>query len=334
MQAVGAQRRIPSLDGLRALSILLVIGGHFSDRPAGNFLASLGVHIFFVISGYLITRLLLEEHADTQKISLAGFYRRRCFRIFPAAFTYIAIIGILSPNSRAGLWYAMTYTASYRVSELPTNFLHLWSLSVEEQFYLLWPLALVLGFRRRIQMAWAAFAAAAAFRLAVVLNHLPGIWLHFSFPGTMDSVAAGCLLALYWPQIKERAAWMAEVNAVLIAIPLAVWVLNVALWSGPAACLWGVVHVLIALWTFLLIERQPMLLNNGVASTIGLLSYSLYLWQEPFTLERTLPSTAALPLLAACAVMSYLIVEKPMIQFGRRFGSGAHAKRVSAAIKQ
>ena len=152
--------RIPSLDGIRATAILFVISAHIWSRlvgPSGAslgaslLLAAFGVHVFFVLSGYLITRLLQEEHERTGRTNLAAFYRRRCFRIFPAAFTYILIVALLSPVARPGLLYALTYTVSYHLNKTPFIFVHLWSLSVEEQFYLLWPLALVLGFRRR---AW------------------------------------------------------------------------------------------------------------------------------------------------------------------------------------
>src|SRR5580698_123691 len=90
--------RIPSLDGLRAMSILFVIVGHLWGRTAASaMLAGLGVHVFFVLSGYLITKLLQQERERYGRINLVAFYRRRCFRIFPAAFTYILIVALLSP---------------------------------------------------------------------------------------------------------------------------------------------------------------------------------------------------------------------------------------------
>ena len=110
-------------------------------------LSAIGVHVFFVLSGYLITGLLQKEYGREGRIDLVAFYRRRCFRIFPAAFTYILVIALLSPASRSALVYAATYTISYHPYSIPLLFQHLWSLSVEEQFYLLWPLALLLGFR-------------------------------------------------------------------------------------------------------------------------------------------------------------------------------------------
>jgi peptidoglycan/LPS O-acetylase OafA/YrhL len=138
-------------------------------------LATFGVQVFFVLSGYLITTLLQREHEVHGRIDLPAFYRRRGFRIIPAAFAYIGFTALLAPAARADLPYALTFTISYHL--WPATFLlgHLWSLSVEEQFYLLWPLALVLGFRHRGRIAVAAvccfprcFASRAAPRVLIL----------------------------------------------------------------------------------------------------------------------------------------------------------------------
>src|SRR5579864_8224464 len=111
MSTHSAGNRIPSLDGLRAVSILLVIVGHLGGNVGtGVLLSAFGVQVFFVLSGFLITTLLQNERAKTGETDLVAFYRRRCFRIFPAAYTYIAVIALLSPLSRRGLIYAATYT--------------------------------------------------------------------------------------------------------------------------------------------------------------------------------------------------------------------------------
>ena len=118
MESASASR-IPSLDGVRAMSVLLVIGGHlWGGLGAPGFTAALAVHVFFVLSGYLITRLLQQEHQRSGRIDLIAFYRRRCFRIFPAAFAYILVIALVVPSSRSALIYAVTYTVSYRLATL------------------------------------------------------------------------------------------------------------------------------------------------------------------------------------------------------------------------
>lgn len=315
--SASSSSRIPSLDGLRALSIIVVIVGHTWDAPGTAVLMSaFGVHTFFVLSGYLITGLLQKEHAEEGRINLLAFYKRRCFRIFPAAFTYIFVIALISPASRSALIYAVTYTTSYHPIDIPLLFQHLWSLSVEEQFYLLWPLALLLGFRRRAWTAWGAMVVAGLFRLWIVCHPSYSIdYLHFSFFGTMDSIAAGCLLAIYEPRLHRHCQWMAQHSAIAVALPLTAWIVEGAFWD-KLSVLWGVVPLLVAFWVFLVVERRDWILNNPVASSIGVLSYSLYLWQQPFTLELNLALPLRLVMLFASAAASYFLIEKPMLKFG------------------
>jgi len=337
----GSQNRIPSLDGVRAFSILLVIIGHLGGpvgRAALIVLSAFGVQTFFVLSGYLITRLLQSEHERSGKVDLAAFYRRRCFRIFPAAYAFMLVIALAVPASRPGLLYATTYTVSYHYLTIPLIFQHLWSLSVEEQFYLLWPLALLLGYRYRGRIAITAMLLAAVFRLGLASSNLeaPFFYMHSWFPGTMDSIAAGCLLAVYEPQVRERWGWMASSTGIVIAIPVTAWTLAIICWGDTAnlgiralSALFGIVPILIALWIFLLVERRDWLFNNPVACSIGVLSYSLYLWQQPFIAQHPRSVPLALLMLTACAVASYFIVEKPMLELG----ASINARRRAALPK-
>ena len=319
--------RIPSLDGLRAISILLVLIGHLHESGVLAGFPIFGVHIFFVISGYLITTLLQREHERDNRIDLAAFYRRRCFRILPAAYTYIVVIALVIPASRSGLLAAATYTVSWTINKTPLVFFHLWSLSIEEQFYLLWPLALVLGFRYRARIAWIAMLVAALYRLALAFAPLEftELYVHFSFPGAMDSIAAGCLLAIYEPQIRTRLGWMSDSPGIVIALPATAWTLGNLWWNNSSSvgvrmlgCLWGAVPLLIALWMFLLVERRDWIFNNPVVSTLGVLSYSIYLWQQPFTVEHRYHIIPALLMLGGCATASYLLIERPMLRLGAR----------------
>lgn len=163
------------------------------------------------------------------------------------------------------------------------------------------------------------------FRLTLASSSSPYAfpYLHYSFFGTMDSIAAGCLLAIYWPQIRERCGWMTEYSAIAICVPLTAWILYAACWGDPStraerslSALFGVVPLLIALWVFLLVERRDWIFNNPVASAIGVLSYSLYLWQQAFTVDQMHSTVVALLMLAGCAIASYLLVEKPMLKLG------------------
>src|SRR4051812_33176028 len=148
------QFRIPSLDGLRALSISLVLLAHFSysagfpihHSPVLDLYAHYGVRIFLVISGFLITSLLLREKERTGTIDLKQFYLRRAYRLLPAAYLYLVVITILFHESLTFKYLvaAYMYLTSYALHS-PWVLMHLWSLSVEEQFYLLWPAALALS---------------------------------------------------------------------------------------------------------------------------------------------------------------------------------------------
>ena len=148
-------QRIPSLNGLRAIPITLVILSHLvkwkyvSAQVIGSY-GALGVHVFFVLSGYLITKLLLGEYERISTISLRDFYIRRAYRIFPAAFVFLAVVICL--YWREMRWYhiaaAVFYAANMDVS-WPWIFGHLWSLSIEGQFYLLWPFVLKRWHRNR-----------------------------------------------------------------------------------------------------------------------------------------------------------------------------------------
>ncbi len=326
--------RIASLDGVRAIAILLVIIGHMGNRDGTGLaqLARFGVNIFFVLSGYLITFLLQREHEQTARIDLTDFYRRRCCRIFPPAYLFILVVAILIPASRPGLPYALTYTVSWNLTRTPTVLFHLWSLSVEEQFYLLWPIALVLGYRHRARIAWGAVVIATIYRtfLALSPEYYSMANLHESFPGAMDSIAAGCLLAVYREKVKARVGWMADSPGIPIAVLVTAWILHNVCWGDKPGLpivqsmtvFWVLAPMLIALWIFLMIERRGRILNNRVMSAIGVLSYSIYLWQQPllvgqkFGLEKFL----RLGVVVFIAALSYFVVERPMIRLGKRLG--------------
>lgn len=206
-------KRIPGLDGLRAISILLVLWGHlvgtrgfhsnsaFWDRTRD--FANLGVRVFFVISGYLITLLLLREFEKTKAISLKNFYSRRALRIFPACYSFILLITIAYASGaihlhEGDLWHAYSYTMNYSVHR-SWWVGHLWSLSVEEQFYLLWPAALLfLGFRKGMRAAMGVVVCVPLIRLAtgyIWISQRPLIGN--TFQTVADTIATGCLLAGY-----------------------------------------------------------------------------------------------------------------------------------------
>jgi peptidoglycan/LPS O-acetylase OafA/YrhL len=199
----GTQRTVPSLDGLRAISIEFVFIAHLTGTrhypgalaPLGK-LGEFGVRVFFVISGYLITSILLTELRQKARISLPRFYFRRTLRLFPASYAYILVIAILAAKhlvnlERWDLTYAITYTMNYHEAR-GWSLGHLWSLGVEEQFYLLWPLTLrALGPLRSVRVLIGFVVAEPLLRLAS-----PYVGSAFNFLVWSDALATGCLLAI------------------------------------------------------------------------------------------------------------------------------------------
>src|SRR5664279_3942103 len=171
-------RRIPCLDGIRAVAILMVLLGHSSDELsifAGPIhtleVSRVGVSIFFVLSGYLITRLLVEEQERGGSISLKAFYIRRFFRIVPACYVYLTCILIAgrlgyATVPRSGILPAYLFVWNYSPQAEGWFYAHTWSLSMEEQFYLVWPpLLAALGRARGLRLAAAIILIAPASRL-------------------------------------------------------------------------------------------------------------------------------------------------------------------------
>lgn len=332
-QSLLAKNRIASLDGLRAISITLVTLGHLSLwehislKVVGSY-ASMGVHVFFVLSGYLITSLLLQEHRRTSTISLRSFYLRRAFRIFPAAFVFLAVVSALYwrqihwPHLAA----AVFYVANMDITR-PWIFGHLWSLSIEEQFYLIWPLAVKKWHRHRTAILVGALAFTPLFRAALyafkVQNGLIG-----SLPVFADQLAIGCLLAALKPRLPR------------ITKPVALLMLTAALaieWFPaitPARTIFmlfvlrPILDVALAGLVLHVIQVPYRALNWGPVAWLGRISYSLYLWQELFCSSRTLHFGYSLILPSlACACLSYYIVEKPMLQLREKITKPARRSK-------
>lgn len=347
--------RIPSLDGFRAISILMVLYGHLDGTrncPKAAFgvlgrrmgdLGNLGVLVFFVISGFLITTLLMGEHAKTGTISLKQFYLRRVLRIFPAF--YVLILALLLATwlgwvelTGRDFAFAMTYTVNY-YPDHPWQIGHLWSLSIEEQFYLLWPMALlVLRERRALVLAIAAIFAAPLLRAAIreyAFHVNPGTPLAGMsiFPAMFDYIATGCALALLRPWLLTQ-PWYLRVTAsrwLLLAVPL-IFLINrldgytlVMLLGAP------VLNVCVALLIESCTRHDRTLagrfLNWKPVVAFGVLSYSLYLWQQPFLNRHSDAWVNAFPqnlvFAFAAAFLSYFVVERAFLGLRNRFRRAA-----------
>jgi peptidoglycan/LPS O-acetylase OafA/YrhL len=322
-----SRQRIPSLDGLRAISITLVVLSHLIKWKHVSLgllqtYGDLGVHIFFVLSGYLITNLLLREYERSSTISLRDFYIRRAYRIFPAAFVFLAVVTTI--YWREMRWYhvaaALLYIANMDVAR-PWVFGHLWSLSIEEQFYLLWPFALKKWHRHLtailigVSLATPVFIACLyAFK---VKNGLIG-----SLPVSADQLAIGCLLAIFSPRLPKIPGYVALLMvAAMVFFP---WfpAINARRTLFMLFALRPLLNIAIAGVVLYVIQHPYRALNWSPVAWLGKISYSLYLWQELFCSNPSLHYgyILALPALA-CAALSYYLVEQPMLRLRDRRAS-------------
>jgi peptidoglycan/LPS O-acetylase OafA/YrhL len=342
---------IPTLDGWRALSIIGVILYHgrvdfFGDGSILTRLAFrgvVGVDIFFAISGFLICGLLLREFKTSGGISLRRFYLRRCFRILPPCYTYLGVVTVLGLSGVLATNFSdfpscLLFFRNYRplgMDEFGGFYTaHLWSLAVEEHFYLLFPLLLMAATPKRAGRAALVLSLALfAWRTAEIRYQFQG---HIFPPQymlaltdmRMDGLLWGCLAAIYFPQIK---LWVERIKFSQLWIPILILLPIPILLHAPEFHL-----MLVILLPALVLSTvlQPASLLGRVLETaplrwIGTLSYSLYLWQELFLPE--LPSVMAhgafrhlqqwpwnVPAILACACLSRYLLEIPMARLGHR----------------
>lgn len=335
--------RVVSLDGLRALSIGMVLFSHAGiscNFPAvvpqwlgWMFHGQLGVRIFFVISGFIITLLILREEQQHGSFSVRNFYIRRILRIIPVYYVFIICVLILvrvydlavMPGEFAA---AFTFTTGWWAHS--TWLLgHTWSLSVEEQFYLLWPLALYLikSARMRIIFAAGVIALYPLMRVAVYLSSLADK-RGYLFITQGDAILFGCLLSLllfyHGPIVKQF--FTKYVNLIRVFCIFLIWgstglqsQMMVGLITVPLS---NTVESLAIAWLLAscIFNRDVLfwLLNSKVMVFIGAISYSWYLWQELFLFDCDryftgalfhFPTNLILSFIVASA--SYFLIEKP-----------------------
>lgn len=348
-----ASRRLPSLDGLRAVSILMVLAAHsvrtagFPDwlKPYSGYLWSggLGVRTFFVISGFLITWLLLREQAQTGRIDLVAFYKRRMLTIFPVFYAFLGTVLLLSlwvyRDFSLSEWLsAATFTLNYYPGHWTLG--HLWSISVEEQFYLLWPFTLTLLETPRRLLIAAAVVILAAPVLRVLFYLSPWRWLgDYAFFTHADSLMFGCLLAILgstdlgarlrqplllyrrWVQLVVVAAiygiWMLSLHGRwgLFTVPFGATVQGMAIAALIASVVWCQAGTLYR-W----LNLRPM-------AAIGVISYGLYLWQQLILYPAAYPDgdlwwrafPQNLVIVFMVAWLSYRWIERPFLRLKRKF---------------
>ncbi|MFL0566908.1 acyltransferase family protein [Microbacterium sp. 179-I 1D1 NHS] len=358
-----APSRLPGLDGLRAVAVLLVVVYHlFPALPAGF----LGVDVFFVISGFLITTLLMREHEEHGRIRLLEFWRRRARRLLPAIGVVVLVsaslawtiggdvlVGLGSQLAGAATfaynWVAVAAGSSYfggLDSSAPELLRNLWSLAVEEQFYLLWPLLLPLVLRLRRGRVIVAVALAAASALAAVL--LAGADPTRVYYGT-DTHAFGLLLgvalAFVRPAERERgvpAALGGLAVAAIVALAFVTPGRGAETFPGLllAASVLTVAAIAAAVcpgsWLGRVLDVAPL-------RWVGERSFGIYLWHWPLVVLLTVATTrtspdVAVPLEVAAATLvltllaaevSYRFVEQPV----RRLGFRASVRAIGRAFR-
>jgi peptidoglycan/LPS O-acetylase OafA/YrhL len=324
------KQRLPSLDGLRAISISMVIVGHLSGTAGLNIdltrfipYAQFGVRVFFVISGYLITSILLKEREKTGRIDLREFYSRRMYRICPPAYVLILVTVLFNWTTlhRRDILLALTYTSNY--APRPWVLAHTWSLSVEEQFYLLWPAIVAYLFRYRTLILVITVALTPVLNAVLFyLGHGNGV-VGMYFPTIADSLAMGCLLAIAQPLLNRYEHIICSkaflvVPAFALALPM-VPISSHRMAIVNTLALQTIEYALIALSIDNAVRMRWHVLNIAPLRWIGIMSYSLYLWQQMF-LDRyssapwtRFPVNIALAIICAC--LSYWLVERPVLEF-------------------
>lgn len=372
--AVTAEQRIPraafrpDIEGLRAIAVVAVVLYHAGVPGIGG--GYIGVDVFFVISGFLITGLLWREVATTKTVALGGFYAARARRLLPAAATVgvvtAVVAAIVLPPLQARRVFvdgiaSMLYVGNYRFAaqgtdymgaDLPSPFQHYWSLGVEEQFYLVWPALIIgtawlVGRLRRDTSSAAPYAVllgvvgAASLTAAVIWTHSSPPWAFFSLPTRAWELAAGGLVALtidQWRRLPLVPATVAGWGGLAL-------ILLTCTQLGPHTPYPGTSALLPVLGTALVIGSGSVTGGMGVGRVlcppvmraIGRVSYSWYLWHWPvlLLLPALLGDPGGLPgRLAATTVSAGLaVITMHAVENPGRFAAALRrSARVSLAV--
>ncbi len=355
---------VPTLDSLRALAVALVFAWHLTSRPFAIFQSHaagwLGVDVFFVLSGFLITCLLVDELTLTGEIRLKKFWARRVLRIFPAYYTLLLVVVLVHGSSAVpGVLVSAAYLADIWAAHWPTtlsqyHLTHGWSLSIEEQFYLLWPPVLLLaGASRALRVCLAALVGVLGWRAVNVLALDATADVLYNRPDVrFDAILVGCTVGVLWMRPAGR-RWFERVLAsrktalgIALAFLVGLWALPVP-WStgGTRVALWLVLlpafhwasaFVVLALTVHARTAwAQP--LRHPLLSHLGRMSYSIYLWHVPIIGwcaaaidNRYVVDAVAIVLSLLAAEASHRFVEQPFLKLKGRFAVKSPAARPPA----
>jgi peptidoglycan/LPS O-acetylase OafA/YrhL len=353
----GKMGRWPALDGLRGLAILLVMVEHTHLAPFHG--GGMGVDLFFVLSGFLISGLLLAEFQRSGGLNIRRFYYRRALRLLPALLVLVAAttgLALAFHHSEIGkATLAMAPKTLFYVANLgrtdvgnPSLLAHTWSLSIEEQFYLLWPLALLLLLRSRWSRAALVGVVLAVAGLTTVTRTVSyllgpdtpehfGRW-YFRTDTKFDALLLGCTIALLLASDLPRSRWFARLPIAAIGLASFLALLAVVPWVDQTRVSFMVQLSVFRLASaglvlaFVVAGRPPSLPERAFSMRwlrfIGVLSYSLYLWHFPVfalaqhELGRSLKSLLVeVPVTLLLAYGSYRLVERPFLRARERLAS-------------
>lgn len=343
--------RIPALDGVRGVAVLTVFASH-AGIP-GFSVGGAGVDAFFVLSGFLISSILIGEIDTTGSVSLPKFYLRRIKRLTPALIILVVLYAILAPLlqsersvaehmgfSALSFFYLMDYARAFWIHH--NGLVHTWSLAVEEHFYLVWPFALLamcrwVPARHWLKVLAVAYLAATLWRCLSV-DIFGWSATYFRFDSRLSALILGSLLAvIFRVQVspRERQIWAIAliVGSCLIAT-LAIWSYGGRESTGKWATLGIAMAEAVSLAVILsVVERHnegketllTRLLSGAAIVYVGRVSYGFYLFHHPLTYwlygyHWTVVLLISLPLALGLAALSYRFVERPILdgQFFRR----------------
>ena len=347
----------PELDGLRGISILLVYVHHLYHplMPGGFF----GVDVFFVLSGFLITSLLVQEWEREGSINLKDFYIRRVLRLMPALLLLILITGgfalIFLDKKRAietyqGIWLTLSYASNWlyalRYFSASNPLGITWSLAIEEQFYLTWPLLLGLALRYKLRRRWVLYilglsiAVISLNRKILVDQGATIVRLYYASDTRADTLLIGCLAGLLvsWNLLPHiRTLEISVKSLAAVAVIFLGYMVGTASWTDLMLYRYGgytLVGLSIALILTVVIVWPPKVALSVLRFTplvwIGRISYGLYLWHWPvreFIYQKKIVPASATQLVTAVVLslllptLSYYFVEKPFLRWKKRFGS-------------
>ncbi len=346
----------PSYDGLRAFAVTAVVMFHFwaAIFPGGW----AGVHVFFVLSGYLITSILLKELKNDDKINLKRFYIRRVLRLTPALVCIIllqvvrlvlshdpAVRKSIEESILAASTYIMDWAAAFHFLSgdiIP----HTWSLSIEEQFYLVWPALLLLVFKRR-PLTWvtAAIVGVTVWRIFLVLTGASRDRTYYAFDTQADALLIGCAIAL-----APITPALVRLAGRFVLVPVAVLLVQVFLPDTMLPVTEAIGYTVISActaWILIALQDEGRLkrwLSWSPLVYTGRISYGWYLWHyaliclaKPALLHQGVVKTAlyflVLPVSYLIAMASYRFIETPFLRLKARFEPKLRHVELPAAAK-